>query len=144
MFWGVPLPIFLILYLNFVERKQIFVEKYWSKKSSVVDADPEWFIPDPDLALNFPSSGSGYRPKFRIHADPDPQHWKKWRLSPLFFLNFFKTRLLKNWRSYTRKCLLKSSVVDPDPNGIRIQDLCGSGSIFRIPIQIHTGKYRIN
>ena len=34
--------------------------------------DPEWFIPDP--ALNFPSSGSGFRQKFRVHADPDPNH----------------------------------------------------------------------
>ena len=34
--------------------------------------DPKWFIPDPDPALNFPSSGS--RQKFRIHADPDPTH----------------------------------------------------------------------
>ena len=39
-----------------------------SQKSSVVD--PEWFIPDPDPALNFPSPGS--RQRFRIHADPDP------------------------------------------------------------------------
>ena len=31
-----------------------------SQKSSVVD--PEWFIPDPDPALNFPSSGSGSNP----------------------------------------------------------------------------------
>ena len=38
-------------------------------------ADPEWFIPDPNQALNFPSSRSGSRSrqKFRIHADPDPQ-----------------------------------------------------------------------
>ena len=41
----------------------------WVKKSVV---DPEWFIPDSDPALNFPSSGS--RQKFRIHADPDPTH----------------------------------------------------------------------
>ena len=38
--------------------------------TSVVD--PEWFIldldPDPDPALNFPSSGSM---RFWIHADPD-------------------------------------------------------------------------
>ena len=36
--------------------------------------DPKWFIPDPDPALNFLSSGSGSRSrqKFRIHADPDP------------------------------------------------------------------------
>ena len=39
-------------------------------KNSVVD--PEWFIPDPDLALNFPSSGS--KQKFRIHSDPDPTY----------------------------------------------------------------------
>ena len=37
-------------------------------KGSVVD--PRLFIPDPDPALNFLSSGS--RQKFRIHADPDP------------------------------------------------------------------------
>ena len=41
-------------------------------KNSVVD--PDWFIPDPDLALNFLSSGSGYRQKIRIHADPDPTY----------------------------------------------------------------------
>ena len=37
-------------------------------------ADPGLFIPDPDPALNFPSSGlgSGYRQKFWIHADLDP------------------------------------------------------------------------
>ena len=35
-------------------------------------ADPGLFIPDPDPALNFPSSGLGSRQKFRIHADPDP------------------------------------------------------------------------
>ena len=35
-------------------------------------ADPKLFIPDLDPALNFPSSGS--RHKFRIHADPYPQH----------------------------------------------------------------------
>ena len=29
-------------------------------------------IPDPDPALNFSSSGSGSRQKFRIHADQDP------------------------------------------------------------------------
>ena len=34
--------------------------------------DPEWFIPDPDPALNFPRSGSGSRQKLRIHADPNP------------------------------------------------------------------------
>ena len=41
---------------------------YMGIKGSVVD--PRLFIPDPDPALNFPSSGS--RQKFRIHADPDP------------------------------------------------------------------------
>ena len=58
------------------EEREIDVEldvsdrKHFSKVfiSSVVD--PEWFIPDPDWALNFPSSGS--RQKFRIYADPDP------------------------------------------------------------------------
>ena len=42
-------------------------------KGSVVD--PRLFIPDPDPALNFPSSGS--RQKFRIHADPDPFYINK-------------------------------------------------------------------
>ena len=36
--------------------------------------------------------------------------------------------------------LANISVVDPDPNWIRIQDLCGSGSVFRIRIRIHTGN----
>ena len=36
--------------------------------------DPKLFISDPDPALNFPSSGSGSRQKFRIHADPDPTY----------------------------------------------------------------------
>ena len=31
-------------------------------------------IPDPDTALNFPSSGSGSWKKFRIHADPGPTY----------------------------------------------------------------------
>ena len=43
------------------------------QKSSFVD--PEWFIPDPDPALNFPSSGSGSRQKFRISADSDPAYF---------------------------------------------------------------------
>ena len=34
------------------------------------------------------------------------------------------------------------SVVDPNPNWIRIQDLCGSGSVFGIRIRIQTGKNR--
>ena len=37
---------------------------------------------------------------------------------------------------------LPFSVVDPDPNWIRIQHLCGSEYVFRIRNQ--TGKYRIN
>ena len=32
---------------------------------------------------------------------------------------------------------------DPDPYWIRIQELCGSGSVFRIRIRIHTFKNRI-
>ena len=35
------------------------------------------FVPDPDPAFNFPSSGSGSRQKFRIHADPDPTYINK-------------------------------------------------------------------
>ena len=35
-----------------------------------------------------------------------------------------------------------TSVVDPDPNCIRIQQFCGS--VFRIRIWIHTGKKRIH
>ena len=38
--------------------------------------DPKLFIPDPDPALNFPSSGSRSRQKFRIHADNFPSN--KW------------------------------------------------------------------
>ena len=42
-------------------------------------------------------------------------------------------------------CKINSSVVDPDPNWIRFQDLCGSVSIFRVRtrIRIHTGKFRL-
>ena len=49
--------------------KSFFPNKYGCHYSV---ADPKLFIPDP--ALNFLSSGSGSRsrPKFRIHADPDP------------------------------------------------------------------------
>ena len=36
------------------------------------------------------------------------------------------------------------SVAHPDRNWIRIQDLCRYGSVFKIRIRIHTGKYRIN
>ena len=57
----------------FGEHRLLRRTKKVSVKSSVVD--PKWFIPDPDPALNFPSSGSGSRQKFRIHADPDQQHW---------------------------------------------------------------------
>ena len=51
-------------------KKNIEREEDRGERSSVVD--PKLFIPDPDPALNFPSSGSGSRQKFRIHADPDP------------------------------------------------------------------------
>ena len=40
----------------------------------------------PAPALNFPSSVSGSRQKFRIYADPDLQHW--------FFCVFFNSLLL--------------------------------------------------
>ena len=42
-------------------------------------------------------------------------------------------------------CRLMTSVVDPDPYWIRIQELpgSGSGSVFRIRIRIHTCKYRL-
>ena len=48
------------------------VVQYDRKLCSVVD--PKLFIPYPDPALNYQSSGSGQT--FRIHADPDsdPQH----------------------------------------------------------------------
>ena len=48
------------------------VVQYDRKLCSVVD--PKLFIPYPDPALNYPSSGS--EQTFRIHADPDsdPQH----------------------------------------------------------------------
>ena len=36
-----------------------------------------------------------------------------------------------------------SSVVDPDPYWIRIQELPGSRSVFGIRIRIHTCKYRL-
>ena len=37
-------------------------------------------------------------------------------------------------------------VVDPDadPNCILIHELCGTRSVFRIRVRIHTGKNRIN
>ena len=44
----------------------------------------------------------------------------------IFILNVYITRV--------------RSVVDPDPNWIRFQHLCGSGSVFRI--RIHTMKNR--
>ena len=55
-----------------VVRRVVVYKNFWIyiPVSSVVD--PEWLIPDPDPALNFPSSGS--KQKFRIHADPDPTH----------------------------------------------------------------------
>ena len=61
-----PTPDLLITY------QIIYVFFYFHVSISTVD--PKWFIPDPDPALNFPSSGSGSRQKFRIHADPDPTH----------------------------------------------------------------------
>ena len=40
----------------------------------------------------------------------------------------------RNEKNATEKKITKTiiifSVVDPDPNGIRIQDLCGSGSVI--------------
>ena len=37
--------------------------------------------------------------------------------------------------------IVNTTVVDPDPNWIHFQDLCGS--VFQIRIRIQTGKYRI-
>ena len=41
---------------------------------------------------------------------------------------------------YEEWAFLRYSVVDPDPNWIRVRDLCGFGSVFRIRIRIQTGK----
>ena len=38
----------------------------------------------------------------------------------------------------------KISVIDLDPHWIRIQELCGSGSVSRLQIRIHTGQNEIN
>ena len=41
---------------------------------------------------------------------------------------------------------LVNSVVDPDPNWIRIQQLCGSGFVFRkrtVPIRIDPDQHKI-
>ena len=55
-----------------VVRRVVVYKNFWIyiPVSSVVV--PEWLIPDPDPALNFPSSGS--KQKFRIHEYPDPTH----------------------------------------------------------------------
>ena len=94
------------IFLTFQERASLTFKH--SGKHLV--ADSEWFIPDPDPALDFPcsgsrsnpynliifgnyfvrnnNSGSGSRQKFRIHADPDPQH--------CFFLRFPTFTILPN------------------------------------------------
>ena len=46
------------------DMNHYLLDRYRYFKCSV--ADPEWFISDP--ALNFPSSGSGSRQRFRIHS----------------------------------------------------------------------------
>ena len=58
--------------LNFVIYSKHTVGDFSLSLQAVLFVDPEWFIPDLDPALNFPSSQSGSRPKFWIHADPDP------------------------------------------------------------------------
>ena len=48
-----------------------------------------------------------------------------------------RTGIFKNY-------ITRDSVGDPDPNRIRIKQIWGSGSEFRIRIRIHTGKNSIN
>ena len=57
--------------LFIMENKELFIVEYLPIHIDSV-ADPEWFILDPDPALNFTSSGS--RQKFRIHADQAPTY----------------------------------------------------------------------
>jgi hypothetical protein len=48
--------------------------------------DPKLPVPDPDPTFQMVTgSGSGVRQKFRIHADPDPQHWIYESCSKYFF-----------------------------------------------------------
>ena len=53
-------------------------------------------------------------------------------LSPLLVTcNYRRYQYLYDQISSPTVCTLTTSVVDPDRNWIRIQDLCGSGSVFR-------------
>ena len=65
-------------------------------------ADPEWFIPEPDPALNFLCSG--FRQKFRIHADPDPD--------PTYinkvYLGIIKTHTLNSIKKKNLTCICHS------------------------------------
>ena len=54
---------FAMKFFKFKKKKK-FQQNFIILLFSVVD--PEWFILDPDPALNFPSSGSESRQKFRI------------------------------------------------------------------------------
>ena len=85
--------------------------------------DPEWFIPDPDPALNFPSSGS--RHKFRIHqlkrriyqlsASPTVHTVQNSQRNNIFIYLFFifSWIRLRNYNSGSRQ---KFRIhVDPDP-----------------------------
>ena len=61
-----------------VKQAKENIQKYYhttplTSPYSVVD--PELFIPDPDPAWNFLSSGSRSRQKFWIQADPDQIHF---------------------------------------------------------------------
>ena len=75
--------------------------------------------------------------KFKRHFNPDVTVYCD-ILIVLIFINHTKCPAAFAVRTISVR--ESSVVVDTDPNRIRIQQLCGSGSLFRIRIRFHTSK----
>ena len=100
------------------------------------------------------SGGGGRGSVGKASGSPTPPQSAAWQPSgstpgpaeayPYSSMSPARWEYLQAGRIKITNLVVEASVLDPDPNWIRIQQLCGSGSVFRIQIQIHTGKNRIN
>ena len=77
-----------------------------------------------------------------VHGGPgyrDPGQF----VHPILSKILFFTGLEQLLRCTKTKLIAKTSVMDPDPYWICIQELPGSGYVFGIRIRIHICKYKI-
>ena len=61
-------------------------------------------------------------------------------VQPSVSLSLVTAKTFLSGKIIMQNLIVTTRVVDPDPNWIRIQQLCGSGSAFLIRIRINTGE----